>query len=82
MGYREIEVAPVAGALGAEIGGVDISEPLADDTFEEIRRAFLEYRVIFFRGQTLPPAASATSPPASAPATAIPSSPGWRNAPR
>ena len=55
MEYREIEVAPVAGALGAEIGGVDISGPLADGVFGEIRRAFLEHRVIFFRGQSLAP---------------------------
>ena len=55
MEYRKIEVAPVAGALGAEIGGVDLSAPLADDCFAEIRRAFLEHRVIFFRGQDLSP---------------------------
>ena len=55
MEYREIEVAPVAGALGAEIGGVDLAGPLGNSVFSEIHRAFLEHRVIFFRGQKLTP---------------------------
>jgi len=51
--YRRITVAPIAGALGAEIGGVDISRPIDDATFAEVRRAWNENLVIFFRGQTL-----------------------------
>ena len=51
--YDRISVAPIAGALGAEISGVDISRPIDDATFSEIRRAWLENLVIFFRGQTL-----------------------------
>mgnify|MGYP001828004166 CR=1 FL=1 len=54
-GYEHIEVAPVAGALGAEIFGADLSRPLEDKIFAEIRRAFLEHNVIFFRGQSLTP---------------------------
>jgi taurine dioxygenase len=53
--YRHIEVRPIAGALGAEIHGVDISQPLAGEVAAEIRRAFLDHLVIFFRGQTLTP---------------------------
>jgi taurine dioxygenase len=53
MSYSRIVVKPVAGALGAEIEGVDISKPLDDATFAEIHRAHLEYLVIFFRGQKL-----------------------------
>ena len=52
-GYRNIRVSPVAGALGAEISGVDVSARLDDDTVAEIRRALLEHLVIFFRGQNL-----------------------------
>ena len=55
--YRTIAVSPIAGALGAEIGGVDIACDLDDAVIAEIRRAFLEHLVIFFRGQTLTPAA-------------------------
>ena len=53
--YQHIEVRPVAGSLGAEIVGVDVSRPLDDACFREIHRAFNEYLVIFFRDQTLTP---------------------------
>ena len=51
--YERITVSPIAGALGAEIGGVDIGAGLDDSTIAEIRRALLEHLVIFFRGQQL-----------------------------
>lgn len=53
--YRHIEVSPLAGALGAEIGGLDIAQPIEAEALAEIRRAFLEHLVIFFRGQQLSP---------------------------
>ena len=52
-----VTVAPVAGALGAEISGVDLAGPLDGGTAAAIRRALLEHLVIFFRGQTLDPRA-------------------------
>jgi taurine dioxygenase len=55
MGYRHIDVRRLTGALGAEIGGVDLSSPVEDAVFGEIHRAFLEHGVIFFRDQDLPP---------------------------
>jgi taurine dioxygenase len=51
-----ITVTPIAGALGAEIGGVDLARDLSDDTVAEIRRAWLDHLVVFFRDQPLPPA--------------------------
>jgi len=51
-----IEVHPVAGALGAEISGIDLSAPLPDDAVAAIRRAWLKHLVIFFRDQELSPA--------------------------
>jgi taurine dioxygenase len=54
--YRTIEVRRIAGALGAEIHGVDLARELGDRTGAEIRRAFLEHLVIFFRDQALSPA--------------------------
>ncbi len=47
---------PIAGALGAEIHGIDLAAGLADETVAAIRRIWLEHSVVFFRGQTLPPA--------------------------
>jgi taurine dioxygenase len=51
-----LTVRRIAGALGAEISGVDVSKDLSDETVAEIRRAWLEHLVIFFRDQDLPPA--------------------------
>tara|TARA_R110000782_G_scaffold114633_1_gene204708 strand:- start:1128 stop:1970 length:843 start_codon:yes stop_codon:yes gene_type:complete len=56
MTYQHIDVRPIAGALGAEIHGVDFSRDLADDVVAEIRRAWLDHLVVFFRGQSLTPA--------------------------
>jgi taurine dioxygenase len=53
--YRHIDVRPIAGALGAEIHGIDLARPLAAEVVAEIRRAFLEHLVIFFRDQALTP---------------------------
>ena len=50
-----IGVHPVAGALGAEISGVDLAH-LSDEVVAEIRQAWLEHLVIFFRDQDLTPA--------------------------
>lgn len=53
--YRHIEMRRVAGALGAEIIGVDVARELPDEVIAEIRHAFLDHLVIFFRGQKLTP---------------------------
>jgi taurine dioxygenase len=50
-------VEPVAGALGAEITGIDLGKPLSDETLAALRRAWLDHGVVFFRDQELPPAA-------------------------
>lgn len=53
--YRHIEVHPIAGALGAEIRGVDITRPLESEVVAEIRQAFLDHLVIILRSQQLAP---------------------------
>jgi taurine dioxygenase len=50
-----IAVAPIAGALGAEIAGVDLASDLDDATVAEIRRAWLDHNVVFFRDEQLDP---------------------------
>jgi taurine dioxygenase len=54
--YGAIKVLPIAGALGAEITGVDLLTDLVDETVAEIRRAWLQHGVVFFRDQFLEPA--------------------------
>jgi len=53
--YRTIEVRPTSGVLGAEIHGIDLSADIGDDQLAEMRRAFDEFGVIFFRDQVLTP---------------------------
>ena len=55
MDYRHIRVEPLSTHVGAEIAGVDLAVPVADETLGEIRRAFGEYGVVFFRDQHLTP---------------------------
>src|SRR5688572_9726485 len=50
-----LEIRKIAGALGAEVHGVDLSQPLADAQKAELRRAWLEHLVLFFRDQPLAP---------------------------
>lgn len=52
---NRITVTPLAGALGAEISGVDLTEALDEETFGEIHRALLDNLVIFFRDQAITP---------------------------
>ncbi len=53
--YQNIEVTPISPALGAEISGVDIAAGISAEQFKEIRRAFVDYSVIFFRDQDISP---------------------------
>ena len=54
-GFRHIEVRPIAGALGAEIAHIDVSRPVSRDVIAEIRAAWLDHLVVFFRHQQLTP---------------------------
>lgn len=48
-----LEIRRVAGALGAEIHGVDLSTPLTESLAAAIRQVLLDHQVIFFRDQSL-----------------------------
>ncbi len=52
--YEIIAVKPFAGAMGAEIEGVDLAT-LDDATFEELYRAWLRHHVIVLRDQKITP---------------------------
>ena len=53
MAYETMDVRPLAGALGAEIYGVDLKDRDDSRMWIELRQAFLEYHVIAIRGQEL-----------------------------
>ncbi|MBE2978931.1 TauD/TfdA dioxygenase family protein [Priestia megaterium] len=46
-----LEVYPIAGQIGAEIRGIHLSSDLDTTTVNAIKKALLQYKVIFFRGQ-------------------------------
>lgn len=52
-----LNVLPLTTHIGAEVQGLDLSEPLADDTVDALYRALLEHAVIFVRGTEISPAA-------------------------
>jgi len=47
----ELEIAPVAGRIGAEVRGVRLDGDLPPATFDAIRAALLRHKVLFFRQQ-------------------------------
>ncbi len=51
----KVSIKPIAGALGAEISGVDLSRSMNEDLLSEIKSALWEYKVLFFRDQDLTP---------------------------
>ncbi|MEM7273702.1 MAG: TauD/TfdA family dioxygenase [Actinomycetota bacterium] len=51
----ELSIRPMAGALGAEIDGLDLSADLDDATIAAIRAALVRYHVLAFRDQELSP---------------------------
>lgn len=55
MPQQSIDIRPIAGALGAEILGVDLVSKMGHDTIAAIRQALLDHLVIFFRDQELGP---------------------------
>ena len=60
MPYSQIRISQTVGPVGAEVSGVDLSQPLSDTARDEIHRAWLAHHVLFFREQNLTPAAQAS----------------------
>ena len=52
---NKINIKPIVGNVGVEIHGVDLSKEVPDSIFNEIRSAFIENGLIFFRDQNLAP---------------------------
>jgi taurine dioxygenase len=51
--YTHLDPVPCSATIGAEIPGIDLSRPLDEAVLTELRRALLEYKVLFFRDQHL-----------------------------
>lgn len=51
--YQRFDVAPLSPTIGAEITGVDIGGVIDDELHAELRRALLEWKVLFFRDQDI-----------------------------
>ncbi|TRT82372.1 TauD/TfdA dioxygenase family protein [Microcystis aeruginosa] len=47
------KICPLAGRIGAEIMGVDLSQDLSQQVVQAIRQTLVKYKVIFFRDQNL-----------------------------
>ena len=52
---QSIEITPFDAPLGAEVTGLDLSQPLAPDDFKRIHRAHLDHHVLVFRDQRITP---------------------------
>jgi alpha-ketoglutarate-dependent taurine dioxygenase len=50
-----LHVRPLEPTIGAEIGGVDITQPISDAVRDEIKATLLKFKVVFFRDQHLTP---------------------------
>ena len=53
--FDHFDAVPQSTCLGAEIRGVDLSQPLSPDLSQELQRALVEFKVIFFRDQDISP---------------------------
>lgn len=53
--YETISVDKLTPLIGAEIGGIDLAQPLSNRQLDEVHRALAENLVIFFRDQSMTP---------------------------
>ena len=55
MSDSQLQAKRMTGALGAEVSGVDLSEPMGDNLFSAIKAALVEHQVLFFHDQDITP---------------------------
>lgn len=53
MNQMQLKIVPPSPTVGAEIGGIDLAQPLDGATYEELHRALLKHKVLFFRDQDI-----------------------------
>ncbi|MCG8545009.1 MAG: TauD/TfdA family dioxygenase [Alphaproteobacteria bacterium] len=50
-----LEIIPTGAAVGAEVRGIDLSQPISDDVAAALRAAWLDHIVLLFRDQAMTP---------------------------
>ena len=53
MSEQSIGIDPVSPVIGAEVSGVDLSEPITPEAFAALHAALMTHQVLFFRDQEL-----------------------------
>jgi len=51
---NSLEIRPVTPIMGAEIGGIDLAQPLDEETVDSLNQALLDYQLLAFRDQDVP----------------------------
>lgn len=51
----KLEIKPLGPAIGAQVSGVSLAEPIADDTRDALEAALLRHHVLFFEDQPVTP---------------------------
>ena len=51
-----LNIKPLSGCIGAEIHGIDLTKPITNELYIQLRECLVEYEVIFFRDQAITPA--------------------------
>jgi taurine dioxygenase len=51
--FSQFDVQPLSPSIGAELSGIDLGQPMSEETFREVHHALLAYKVIFFRDQQI-----------------------------
>src|SRR5476649_153726 len=48
-----LTVEPLTPSIGAEVSGIDLCQPLSQETKQSLREALLDWKVLFFRDQDI-----------------------------
>lgn len=55
MAETTLELTPLVGALGVEVSGIDLGEPLGNERYHALHDALMAHRLLVFRNQDLEP---------------------------
>ena len=53
MSSNSLQFEPLTPRIGAEVHGIDLSQPMTDDTFDALHDGWMRHQVLFFRDQAL-----------------------------